>query len=64
MHRAGKLVGSGDAARRLTSYERVLNLVDLTVLVQRKRTLLADHRLHRELAELHRRTCHPYRIQP
>ena len=39
MNRAGKLVEPHDADRRRASYERVLNLTDLTVLVQRKPTL-------------------------
>ena len=36
MNRAGKLMGSQDRDRRSTSYERVLNLTDLTVRVQQK----------------------------
>jgi hypothetical protein len=54
LHRAGKLVGSRDAARRLASYERVLNLTDLTVLAQRKRTLRRELLRWRDLiAELY-----------
>ena len=54
MHRAGKLLGSADAGRRLGSYERVLNLTDLTVLAQRKRTLRRELLRWRDLvAELY-----------
>ena len=39
MNRAGKLMGPQDRERRRAAYERVLNLTDLTVHVQHKRTL-------------------------
>ena len=54
MNRAGKLVGPLDADRRCASYERVLNLTDLTVLVQRKPTLRREVLRWRDLvAELY-----------
>ena len=55
MNRAGKLVGPQDADRRCASYERVLNLTDLTVLVQRKPALRREMLRWRDLvAELYR----------
>ena len=42
MHRAGRLMREEDRARRRHSYERVLRLMDLTIGVQRKRTLLKE----------------------
>lgn len=39
MNRAGGLVRPGDEGRRRNSYERVLNLVDLTVAVNPRRSL-------------------------
>ena len=54
MNRAGKLVESDDTDRRRASYERVLNLTDLTVLVQRKPTLRREILRWRDLvAELY-----------
>ena len=54
MNRAGKLVGPQDADRRYASYERVLNLTDLTLLVQRKPTLRREMLRWRDLvAELY-----------
>ena len=54
MNRAGKLVGPQDAGRRRASYERVLNLTDLTVLVHRKPTLRREILRWRDLvAELY-----------
>ena len=54
MHRAGKLVGSDDVSRRLTSYERVLSLTDLTILAQPKRSLRRELLRWRDLiAELY-----------
>ena len=49
MNRAGKLVEPQDADRRRASYERVLNLTDLTVLVQRKPTLRREMLRWRDL---------------
>jgi hypothetical protein len=39
MNRAGKLTRPEDDGRRRSAYERVLNLTDLTIRVQTKRTL-------------------------
>ena len=39
MHRAGQLMGPDDRERLRSSYERVLNLTDLTVLVRPSPTL-------------------------
>ncbi len=39
MNRAGKLFGAEDEERLRTAYERVLNLADLTVRVNARRTL-------------------------
>ena len=52
MNRAGKLMGVPDSGRRRTGYERVLNLTDLTVFVQRKPTL------RREMLRSRRRALH------
>ena len=38
MHRAGKLTSGPDSDRRRASYERVLNLTDLTILVRQERS--------------------------
>ena len=54
MNRAGKLMGVPDSGRRRASYERVLNLTDLTVLVQHKRSLRREMLRWRDLvAELY-----------
>ena len=54
MNRAGQLMEMPDSGRRRTGYERVLNLTDLTVLVQRKRTLRREMLRWRDLvAELY-----------
>ena len=50
MNRAGKLVEPQDAGRRRASYERVLNLTDLTVLVHSKPTLRREMLRWRDLA--------------
>ncbi len=54
MHRAGQLVRPGDEGRRRNSYERVLNLVDLTVAVHSTRSLRRELLRWRDLvAELY-----------
>ncbi len=50
MHRAGKLGSPEDRERRRNSYERVLNLCDLTVRVQEKFTLRRELLRWREIA--------------
>lgn len=49
MHRAGKLLLPGDAARRSDSYERVLRLADLTVRATGRRGLRRELLRWREL---------------
>lgn len=39
MNRAGRLTGSGDAASRRLSYERILRLADLTIAVAERRAV-------------------------
>ena len=54
MNRAGKLTGPQDRVRRSSAYERVLNLTDLTVRVQHRRTLRRELLRWRDLvAELY-----------
>src|SRR5206468_9097111 len=54
MNRAGKLGAPADDDRRRASYERVLNLTDLTILVQDRRTLRRELLRWRDLiAELY-----------
>lgn len=50
MHRAGKLGSPEDRERRRNSYERVLNLCDITVRVQSKYTLRRELLRWREVA--------------
>lgn len=64
MHRAGKLGDPADRERRRNSYERILNLCDLTILVNRKygfrRELLRWREVvaERYLAEEHDASAH------
>ena len=54
MNRAGKLMGPQDVDRRSSAYERVLNLTDLTVRVQHKKTFRRELLRWRDLvAELY-----------
>lgn len=39
MHRAGRLMGDGDAAGRRLAYERILRLADLTIAVAERRAV-------------------------
>ena len=50
MNRAGKWFGPGDADRRKAAYQRVLNLLDLTVAVNSKSTLRRELLRWRDLA--------------
>jgi hypothetical protein len=54
MHRAGKLDGEEDTSRRQSSYERVLNLTDLTIQATPRRSFRRELLRWRDLvAELY-----------